>query len=317
MYQRLLVPLDGTEHSEQALPYAQMLSQNLQVPVELLLAFIPASAVWVRALLGGRSTPVSEVLEDQEGGSAEREAEQYLEGLAEPLRRQGIDVSTKAVLGDPSAVIAHEAAAAPPSLIVMSTHGRSGLDRWLLGSITDSVVRHTQQPLLLLPLGEDERIGTTKLEVVILPLDGSALAEQVLPHVATLARAFPLRVVPLWVGSRHVQSSHPSAGASGSAGRDASLGTGHWDMEVEVDAYFQEIVTRLGEMGVTQVNPEIRDNHDVAGAILDLAQDTPNSLVALTTHGRSGVGRWVMGSVSDRVVTHTRRPVLLVRAQRT
>jgi hypothetical protein len=99
-----------------------------------------------------------------------------------------------------------------PCLIVTSTHGRSGLDRWLLGSITDRVIRHTQQPLLLLPLGEDERIGTTNLEAVILTLDGSALAEQVLPHVPTLARDLPLRVVPLWVGSRHTQSSHPPQG---------------------------------------------------------------------------------------------------------
>lgn len=201
----------------------------------------------------------------------------------------------------------------------MSTHGRSGLDRWLLGSITDKVVCHTQQPVLMLPLGEDERIGTTHLEVVILPLEGSALAEQVLPHVATLAlaRALPLRVVPLWVGTRHTQSSHPAGGASAATGADVSLAPGGRHMEAEVDIYFQEIATRLGEMGVARVTPEIPGDHDVAGAILDFAQDTPNSLIALTTHGRSGIGRWVMGSVSDRMVTHTRGPVLLIRAQRT
>jgi nucleotide-binding universal stress UspA family protein len=115
MNRGLLVPLDGTEHSEQALLYAQMLSQNLQIPVGLMLAFIAASAVWARGLLGGRSTPVAEILEDLEGGSTEREAEEYLEGLAEPLRRQGFDVSAKAVPGDPPALVAHEAAADPLS----------------------------------------------------------------------------------------------------------------------------------------------------------------------------------------------------------
>lgn len=116
MYRRILIPLDGSEHSEQALHYAQMLSQNLQIPVELLLAFIPASAMWARGLLGGRSTPVAEIRVEQEGGSSQREAEEYLEGLAEPLRRQGIDVSAKAVPGDPPALVAHEAAADPPVL---------------------------------------------------------------------------------------------------------------------------------------------------------------------------------------------------------
>ena len=124
------------------------------------------------------------------------------------------------------------------------------------------------------------------LTSVITPLDGSVLAEQILPHVVALAKALGLTVVLVRIAPENRERS-----------RD----------------YLQEVRDELYQQGVFSAEVQVLGGHP-AEAIVDLAQETSNNLVAMTTHGRSGMDRWLLGSVTDRVVRHSGGPVLVIRA---
>jgi nucleotide-binding universal stress UspA family protein len=194
------------------------------------------------------------------------------------------------------------------TLIAMSTHGRSGVTRWVLGSVTDKVLHATATPMLIVRPRDGAGAGAEpKIETIIAPLDGSPLAEQALPHVVAVAKALRakvtlVRVVPTtayYLG----MMDYPSA-----------VYQELIDAEEEAAGkYLGEMAAKLRGEGVS-IAAEKMGRGDAAGAILDLAVGSPNTLVAMTTHGRSGVGRWVLGSVADRVVRHAGAPVLLIRA---
>jgi nucleotide-binding universal stress UspA family protein len=188
----------------------------------------------------------------------------------------------------------------------MSTHGRSGIARWALGSVTDKVIHTSTSPLLIIRSQEQEKASRgsassaeAKLDTLIVPLDGSPLAEQVLPHTVALAKALALRVLLVRVPFVPIAGYLP----------------GYKDLpeieEAQAKEYLYKVSGNLGQQGLPSV--EVRLLHgNAAGAIVDLARETPNSLVTMTTHGRSGVGRWVLGSVTGRVVRHSGVPVLVV-----
>lgn len=139
MYSRILVPLDGSKLAEGALPYAVAQAERFGAQLILLKVLGPLP----EPAMAGRS--VVRVAEER---SAEL-ARQYLEGVAEPLRDKGIDVETLALEGKPYVEIINHAETAQVDLIVISTRGYSGLSRWLLGSVTDRVVRGATVPVLL------------------------------------------------------------------------------------------------------------------------------------------------------------------------
>src|SRR5918996_3274298 len=190
MYDRILVPLDGSEVAEQVLPYVKLLARPGKVPITLLRVVEPIPydliAVAVRVLV------------DEVNADIQANAQQYLEKMAAPLREESLPVSLK-VLSDPAAAcIVNEAAGAPGTLIAMSTHGRSGVSRWAFGSVTGKVIQTTANPLLIIRSSDD---STPESEIVIdnviAPLDGSELVEQILPHVADLAKNLDLSVTLL------------------------------------------------------------------------------------------------------------------------
>jgi nucleotide-binding universal stress UspA family protein len=300
MYDRILVPLDGSEVAEQVLPYVKLLARPGKVPITLLRVVEPIPydliAVAVRV-------PVDEVNADIQAN-----AQQYLEKMAAPLREESLPVSLK-VLSDPAAAcIVNEAAGAPGTLIAMSTHGRSGVSRWAFGSVTGKVIQTTANPLLIIRSSDD---STPESEIVIdnviAPLDGSELAEQILPHVADLAKNLDLSVTLLRIT--------PSAG---DYYRFMDYPIPEFDdlpeqMDAQALAYLENHGKWLRQQGVTRVEERLSHGSS-AIAVTDFAKETPNNLIVMTTHGRSGVGRWILGSVADRVVRHSGDPVLVVRA---
>jgi nucleotide-binding universal stress UspA family protein len=199
----------------------------------------------------------------------------------------------------------------------MSTHGRSGVARWLLGSVTDKVLLATTTPLLIVRSTEPlNPMSEVQLKTVIVPLDGSVLAEQVLPHVATLAKALDLEVKLVRV--------HPSVEEYSryferqQIGSTATIYSGPYEVfSREADAqameYLHEVKMQLHHERVWSVEESLLRGHPAA-TIVDLARETPGSLVAMTTHGRSGIGRWLLGGVADRVIRHSGVPALVVRS---
>jgi nucleotide-binding universal stress UspA family protein len=301
MYKRILVPLDGSALAEQVLPYARLLAKGLSSHIELLRIYEPVPESLAVYSRGKTARQLSAM--------AHSEVRAYLDGIATGLRKEGLAVTCTVQEGDaPALAIVSQATQEADTLVAMSTHGRSGVTRWIMGSVTEKVLLATTTPLLVVrSLEQKEAPAGIPLESIIVPLDGSALAEQVLPHVVHLAKALSLKVLLARVTPSPADYY-----------RYAEFPVGWYeDLSKEVDASaleeLEDAAKRLRQLSVATVETKLLHG-SAAGAVVDLAKQTPRSLVAMTTHGRSGVGRWLLGSVADRVVSHSNTPVLMVRA---
>jgi len=289
MYSHILVPLDGSVLAKQALPYVRILSKGFQASVEL-----------IRVIDPGR--------DGQADLGIESEARTYLQTVAASLAVEGINVSSVVHPGDVAPCIIKEAGKRRSTLIAMSTHGRSAATRWLLGSVTDKVLQATTNPLLIVrPDRQEVHPSDVSPRTVVLPLDGSTLAEEVLPRVVALAKALHLRVTVI----RVVPSS---TNYQLDIGRHPTIHEASPQQQYEEAAvYLRRVRQKLSDEGVPEVLEHVMYDHP-AIAIVDFAREVQPSLVAMTTHGRTGIGRWVLGSVTDRVVRHSESPVLVVRS---
>jgi nucleotide-binding universal stress UspA family protein len=300
MYNNILVPLDGSETSEQALAYARLVAGPLVAKVQLVRVY---------------STPPAELSEpsrgiylDQVSETSRNLAEDYLREKAGQLSEAGLSVVTSVLEGDAATVIVDEAEKQPETLIVMSTHGRSGITRWTMGSVTDKVLRASGYPILIIPSTEtvlpDHEAG---LEGFIVALDGSTMAEQVLPHSIALSRA-------LSVGITLVRAIPSAAEYLGYMDYPMpNYDELYQQLVDDARQYLETMKSQVDGLGVPRVEARLVYGN-AAEAIHQSAREMPGSAVAMTTHGRSGLGRWVLGSVADRVVRHAEGPVLLVRA---
>jgi nucleotide-binding universal stress UspA family protein len=300
MYDRILVPLDGSEVAEQVLPYVKLLAGPGQVPITLLRIVEPVPYDLIAV--------AERIPTDQVNSNLQANAQDYLEKTAASLREKGLPVVPKVLSGNAVSCIIEEGAREPGTLIAMSTHGRSGVARWAFGSVADKVIQTSTVPLLIVRAQEEPTPESQiTLDKVIVPLDGSDLAEQILPHVADVAKSLNLSVILLRVtptaGDYYRFMEYPVP----------ELDDLPEQMDAEALNYLQEQSKRLRQQGVSKV--EERLSHGPAAIeVAEFAKETPNNLVAMTTHGRSGVGRWILGSVADRVIRHSGDPVLVVRA---
>jgi len=301
MYKRILIPLDGSELAEQTLPYARIIGKRLQAQVELLRVFDPVSP--------SLADPSHGLYLDQVTTNFRNEAQDYLERIGSSLRSDGLKVSSIVHEGNPSSHIASEAEREPATLIAMSTHGRSGLTRWMLGSITDKVLYDTATPLLIIRPQQQNLPPETKLKTIVVPLDSSGLAEQVLPHVVALAKLLELKVTLIMVTPSETDYYQYTEAITGTY-RNLFA-------KASADAldYLLSIKHRLQQEGIRTVEEQLLHGNPAA-AIVDHAREVRDNFVAMTTHGRSGVGRWLLGSVADRVVRYSGDPVLLIRAKK-
>jgi nucleotide-binding universal stress UspA family protein len=212
-----------------------------------------------------------------------RAVEDYLEGAAAWLRGHGLTVHTDAVFAPPASAIIDAAVESPgETMVAMTTHGRTGLARFALGSVASLVIREVAAPVFLTrPLTH----AGGELDRFLVPLDGSPVAEAVLPVVSAVAPAFHAQVRLLMVGPVD---------------------------DVVAEEYLQSVVDHLRGAGVGDVGCEIVPGSP-ATAILEEAQECGAKLIAMATHGRSGLRRWVFGSVADEIIHSAGLPTLIVR----
>ncbi|MFQ6029251.1 MAG: universal stress protein [Dehalococcoidia bacterium] len=280
MYSRILVPLDGSDLAEQVLPYVRALGRSLKSPIELISTFEAAPEEVADPRHGHYAHQID--------ASTQADSLDYLNGIKSgSLDDLGVEVSCTINEGHPAEWIVAEAEKQADTLIAMSTHGRSGMARFVMGSTTDKVLRAASSPMLIVRCEEGAaRPREVQLQTAIVPLDGSPLAERILAHVTTIAKSLGISVMLVRV-------------------------TPHFD-EMALE-YLRSIAAVMRGEGVASVEERLLHGNP-AEAIVDFALETNNNLVAMTTHGRSGVGRWVLGSVTDRVVQHSGDPVLVVRS---
>jgi len=234
LYQKILVPLDGSELAEQVLPYVRLLGKAFRSPVELLRAFNPVPERWANE---GQGRYI-----DQLATAFRSETENYLYHVRTSFLGDLEDaVSVAAHEGDPAPLIVNEADNEPNTVIAMATHGRSGITRWVMGSVTDKVLHATTTPLLVVRSRDGETPSEeVHLKSLITPLDGSVLAEQILP----LAKALGLTVILVRIAPENRERS-----------RD----------------YLQEVRDELYQQGVFSAEVQVLGGHP-AEMIVDLAQ---------------------------------------------
>jgi nucleotide-binding universal stress UspA family protein len=192
----------------------------------------------------------------------------------------------------------------------MATHGRSGVHRWLLGSVTEKVLRHTTNPLLLVrALEEAKTAGQEIFKSVLVPLDGSELAEAILPRVATLAKKLDLAIV-LFRAYNIPYNLYAAEDGYTAINFTEILE----QVRGEAREYLETKVAELKKLGVEKVSYVAKEGLG-ADEIIKMAGETPDNLIAMCSHGRSGVKRWVLGSVTENVVRHSGDPVLVVRPE--
>lgn len=299
MYSKIMVPLDGSRIAENALPYARALARGLKVPVDLLCVIDLAEME--------RNVSVAEGLFlDTLAEDETRRRGEYLSQIAKSF--SGAPVQCKIEKGNAASVIIESAATEKDTLVCMATHGRSGLKRWLLGSVAEKVLRGASAPLLLIRASETAQTeGETRLGAVIVPLDGSSLAEQVLASVTDLAKPLDLEVI-LFRAYR-IPFGVYEAGASFAIDLERLSA----EVEAEVQQYLEVKRDALAKAGLEKVSYASKEGLS-ADEIIKYGHRNPEKLIAMCSHGRSGVKRWVLGSVTETVVRHCGAPVLIVRA---
>ena len=232
---------------------------------------------------------------------AARDREAYLESVANALREQGRYTTTLVARGTPAEQI--NAMAGTADLTVMSSHGHGAMGRVLFGSVADSVARHAPTPTLIV---RGEQWTATALQRIVVPLDGSALAEQSLPLAVSLAQDMDLPVHLVRVVDFDLVEATVVAGlaaAEACARQQAELA------RVARAYLVQQAHTYQSPDCV--VTSEVLLGHPAAEL---LATIQPEDLTVLTTHARGGIARWMMGSVAEDLVRQSAGPVLLVRA---
>jgi nucleotide-binding universal stress UspA family protein len=294
MFRSILVPLDSSAFSEQALPLAVNIAcragsaLNL-VQVHMLYAPQEAACAWLPF--------------DPAADAALREQEKaYLLAVARRVGDARTSVATALASGLDADGILGQAQACRANLIVMTTHGLGPVSRFFLGSVADEIVRRSAVPVLLLRPHDPpaEPAVASVPSNVLIPLDGSKLAEEVLPAAAELARLLGVRCTLLAVIEAH---PHPSSERNA---QDLQLET-HL---AEARSYLRRIAERLHEQ-TSGADTRVVVAPHAAGAILQAAE--PGVLIALATHGRGGLRRMLLGSVADKVIRGATGPVLVCR----
>jgi nucleotide-binding universal stress UspA family protein len=298
MYNKILIPLDGSETAEKVLPYARALAENLKASIELVAALDVADMAAHLSAARHLDTLVE---------GAERSTSEYLRRIAASF--SGAKVTCSVEKGRAEDVILERAGMDSGTLIAMATHGRSGLDRWLLGSVAEKVLRGATNPLLLIRASDQTKTNSAvALKSVIVPLDGSELAEGVLPAAVELAKKLKLEIVLF--RAYHIPYS---AYGGGDGYYNIDFGELTDAMKDEAQSYLEEKSAQLKAQGIEKISCVAKEGFS-GDQIIKIGRETPASLVAMCSHGRSGAKRWVLGSVTETVVRHGADPVLVIRA---
>lgn len=322
MFKRILVPLDGSPRAELALPVAAHIARASGGTIDLLQVVPPPIDY-------GMYMAQSEAMIDKEIDAAIATATEYLEGVAESEVLEGIGTKIETLSGAVALTLLSYAESYKSDLIVMCSHGYSGLKRWMLGSVADKITRLAPIPVLVLREQRPALVNGQGEEGqpirALVALDGSSVAEAVLEPVIRLVAALSaptlgalhlIRVVdvPMMEGKGKFQANS-SVVSIEKAKEDAAL-------------YLMGVISTLqkgiGAEVQIKFTASVVTDVDVAGAIIKEAETTENtsaegtdgySLIAMSTHGRGGVERWLTGSITERTLHGTQLPLLIVHPQ--
>lgn len=327
MFTRIIVPFDGSKRSEAVLPYVRVLAGAYESEVSLLSSVEFDESTLPVDYIG----PMVEIKANEAREKLRERASSYLSSLQEGM--EGIESDQIISFEDPvSAITSESSKDFLKTLVAMSTHGRTGIGRLIVGSVTDRVLHSSSNPMLIVrPEIDEDQLereswrqgesfsihlerpdipaqdfeGPAQIDTLIVPLDGSETSEKSLTTAIDLARRIDAKILLLRVASSTMQMSMASEWPAGypdilTAVEDASKG------------YLMLKVEDLKHQGLENIDYMVLVG-DAAANIVETADQHANSMIIMTSRGRAGLGRAILGSVADRVVTTSVAPVLLVR----
>ncbi len=311
MFTKALVPLDGTEISEGIVPFVTQFARGLEMGVVLAKAIEtdPTGGGPLNRLAAGLSELSEERLSAQAHlrESIEREERKRLDELADRMALEGVAAESAVGFGPASETIIRMAQESGCDLIAMSTRGRSVLGSGLLGSVTYKTMHQSPMPVLAIT---PERAGGRwdtdfGISRIIVPLDGSEFAEAALPYAAAIAGRMNMSMTLL-----QALSVDSLIYSDGYAISDV-ISQVEDEIRAEARRYLYAIARQLRGEGI-DVGVEIVQGR-ASSEIADMARATSHNMIALATHGRSGMSRLLLGSVAEAVVRESGDPVLIVR----
>lgn len=293
MYEKILVPLDGSRLSERAIKPALELAERMGTAVtflrvaEMMPVMVPDGV--------SHTTSYPEALL--------KEADAYLTNLVGKHGHPDFTIETNVAYGSPAGAIIDLATEGVFDLIMMSSHGRSGLGRWVLGSITERVLRQAPCPVWVV---RDEALPTN----VLIALDGSELAEEALAPGIEIAQQMKAAVVLVRIENPNDDFNPRDLGELSRIDPGLAELVAIDSFRKEHD-YLVDVADRYRDSGL-KIKIDI-DRGKAARRILDVAARNECDLIVMSTHGRTGLSRWVYGSVMEKVLRATARDMLVVR----
>jgi nucleotide-binding universal stress UspA family protein len=311
MLKRILVPLDGSARAERAMNVAARLARGSGCSV---LALRVVGLPLFRLARYGEPAQIALAVIDV----AREEADEYVRKLALRPEFEDFKIETRVVEGHVSEEILDIAHAEQCDMIVICTHGYSGLNRWRLGRVAAHVARHAPAPVLIVPTHYES--GSNRLAGdhvrLLITLDGSAQAEAAIAPGLDIVRALAapehitvhlLEVVDFFA-TVMADTTHQDASSSVVGAEEQALQAAR--------AYLETVAQRIHEEhpGVNVITTAVLAS-DVADAIINMAEDSLGyDFIAMATHGRGGLQRWALGSITERVLHTTHLPLIIARS---
>lgn len=295
MYRQIMVPLDGSRFAESALPVALSLSRCTGAPLHLVTV----------------QEPIPSFAYDDWESAAEEWSRDYLQNALERTREHaGGEVTTGLLSGHVVEALEEEAKRRSADLVVIATHGRGALSRAWLGSVADGFLQHTERPVLLVrpeEEGQPDLAADVRFGRILVPLDGSDLSESVLDHAIEFGSLFDARYhltrivpYPMQFNSPYLPHTMQMNQQFVDEARDAA------------EKYLDGHVARLRARDV-ETDGSVVVVSQAGHGILAEAKEADADLIAMATHGRSGLSRVILGSTADKIIRGGHLPILLHR----
>jgi len=289
MWKKILVPLDGSDLAELALPYAEELANAFKSEIILL--------------------HVSEPSEDR----YRHMHELYVKEVADRVKERFKKVTPVVVSGKPADEIISYADKNKVGIIIMTSHGRSGIMSWATGSIASKLLQGAAAPLLLVRAAKPGRKAQREvlLNRILLPLDGSEAGEAAVEYIGEMMSRLESEVTLFGVVSsgQHIRSV---GGLDYINYPEEQLELFKKEAQEYLDGVYRRLKRRKGTVKVVLKVGEKAG--DVGQEILKYAEEKKVNLIAISSHGHSGIEKWVFGSIANKVVLNSQSPVLVVKA---
>lgn len=281
---KLLIPLDGSKHSESVLPWASTLSAKLNQDIMLLRCYEPPASIYM----------MPETMIPEPSFDVEPERKQLIEDYLRQVKSRlpGGKAEHLSCEGDAALAILKTCEKDDIAAVVMASHGRGGLERWLLGSVATKVLRGSRTPIYLLNSHLEVK-APREVKNILVCLDGSALSEAAIPHAMRLATAFDAKIT-LYQG---IEFSH--------------IGNPHLEKAMEYQRV--NILEYLDSVKAKFKGVQIETHTRIAGQDLGILEQAKRcDMLVMSSHGHSGLKRWMVGSTTEKIMQTVPKPLLIV-----